>query len=168
MGSAVQQFSDKEIANWGDNDWRGSFMTLFRHFKEDSKANWGYVPNASGGFFGFWWHFRELSVKTYMPYLQLEQEKLCFKIMAEDDSDRRDSREEAFEKLRQTAQQLNMEIQRPDRMGNGKFMTVARWEGDYRVFNFNNGMLDMDATRRNLNKAQELLDAAFNNSPVNS
>ena len=84
---------------------------------------------------------------------------LCFKIIVENESDRRSARDEAHQKLLQTIHQHEATLQRPERMGNGKFMTVARWDKDYRVFN--NGQLDMEATLKNLKKAQDILDLAF-------
>ena len=171
MEHVVNQYHLKDISplegpeSWNENDWRGFFMELyekrsqFYEVTESDGANWNYVANPSGGFFGFWWYFRPRQKETYTPYLQLEQEKLCFKIMVEDGSDRRNARDEAFGELRQIASQSNVEIQRPDRMGNGKFMTVARWKDDYRVFN--NGVLNMPATLENLKKAQTVIDKAF-------
>ena len=44
-------------------------------------------------------------------------------------------------------------------MGNGKFMTVARWEDEYRVMT--DAKLDIAATLENLKKAQGILDVAF-------
>ena len=86
MEYVVNQYEKKDIAltegpdKWDGNDWRGLFTALYEKFKEDSNANWGYVPNASGGFFGFWWHFQESPQKDYWSYLQWENRKLCVKI----------------------------------------------------------------------------------------
>ncbi len=82
----VNQYEKKNIAltegpdKWDENDWRGLFMALYEVYKKDSNANWGYVPNASGGFFGFWWHFQVSPNEDYWSYLQWENGKLCFKI----------------------------------------------------------------------------------------
>ncbi len=86
MEYVVNQYEKKNIAltegpdKWDGNDWRGLFMALYEKFKEDDNANWGYVPNASGGFFGFWWHFQVSTNEDYWSYLQWENRKLCFKI----------------------------------------------------------------------------------------
>lgn len=86
MEYVVNQYDKKDIAltegpdKWDGNDWRGLFMALYEKFKEDDNANWGYVPNASGGFFGFWWHFQISPNEDYWSYLQWENGKLCFKI----------------------------------------------------------------------------------------
>lgn len=161
----IQQFSTKQLKDWKYNDWIGFFMVLYdnRHQLydpvENDGANWNYVANPSGGFYGFWWYFKDLTDKRFMPYLQLEQDSLCFKIMVDGESDRRNARDEAHQKIQQAASQLGADTGRPERMGNGKFMTVARWQGDYREFS--NGQLDMDATLENLKIAQQILDTAF-------
>jgi hypothetical protein len=158
LESAIQQFSAKALDQWYGNDWPGFYMVLYDEIGSDG-ANWSYVANPSGGFFGFWWYFKEVPGKQYMPYLQLEQDKLCFKIMVEGESSRRNAREDAYESVQRTASQLSVNIERPERMGNGKFMTVARRKEDYRVMT--NGKLDLAATLENLKKAQQLLDTAF-------
>jgi hypothetical protein len=165
IDAIIQQFSTKELRNWKNEDWIGFFMILYdsRHQLyeplENDGADWNYVANPAGGFFGFWWYFKGLPTKAYVPYLQLEQDSLCFKIMVEGESDRRNAREDAYQQVQATASQLGTNVTRPGRMGNGKFMTVARWPHDYRVFS--NGTLDMDATLLNLKKAQAIIDLAW-------
>jgi hypothetical protein len=157
IDALIKQFSTKNLNEWKNEDWIGFFTILYdsRHKLyeplQDDGANWNYVANPSGGFFGFWWYFKGLTTKTFVPYLQLEQEMLCFKVMVEGEGDRRNARDEAHQKIQQAASQLNTTVGRPERMGNGKFMTVARWQGDYRVFS--EGKLDMDATLMNLKQA---------------
>ena len=158
LESAIQQFSVKALKDWNGNDWQGFYMVLYNEISNDG-ADWSYVANPSGGFFGFWWYFKEVPGKQYMPYLQLEQDKLCFKIMVEGESIRRNAREDAYESVQRTASQLSVNIERPERMGNGKFMTVARWKEDYREIT--DGKLDMAATLKNLKKAQMIIDKAF-------
>jgi hypothetical protein len=165
IDSIIQEFSRKPLDVWDSNDWIGFFMVIYdnRHklyqLLGDDRANWNYVSNPAGGFYGFWWYFKELQGKSFMPYLQLEQNVLCFKIMVENELYRRNARDEAYQRIQQTAYKLNKNVRRPDRMGNGKFMTVARWDGDYLVFG--DGQLDLDATLENLKAAQQILDTTF-------
>ncbi|WP_020605500.1 hypothetical protein [Spirosoma spitsbergense] len=72
---------------------------------------------------------------------------------------RTQARVEAYDKLIEIGEKLYLSVKRSARMGNGKFMTVARWQGEYRVMT--NGKLDLAATLENLKKAQQLLDTAF-------
>jgi hypothetical protein len=165
MEFVIGQFSSKPLIDWKDNDWRGFYMVLYdnRHkvstLTEDDGADWGYVANPSGGFFGYWWYFTYLPELSYMPYLQLEQNCLTFKIIVDNENERRSAREEAYNRVTQTAQKLGLDVNRPERMGNGKFMTIARMKDDYRVST--SEVLDLDATLANLKRAQEVLNAAF-------
>jgi hypothetical protein len=148
-------------AGWDENDWRGFFIHLYKNrsqlynVTDDDTANWSYIANPSGGFFGFWWYFKELAGEFYTPYLQLENNSLCFKIKVEDELKRSQAREEAYYKLKE----VNIEIDRPRRMGNGLYMTVAKWPKDYRESK--DGKLDFNGTLINLKKAQQILDTAF-------
>ena len=156
MDAAIRQFSNKNINEWGDNDWRGFFMALYDDFgKLDDEVNWNYVANPAGGFFGFWWYFKGMPDGAFTPYLQLEQGSLCFKIKVDDETKRSQVREEAYQKLKG----VNANLERPKRMGSGLYMTVARWKSDYR--DSSDGLLNFEATLENLKKAQQILDTAF-------
>ncbi|WP_020595111.1 PD-(D/E)XK nuclease family protein [Spirosoma panaciterrae] len=166
MEYAVNQYSNTSLSDWSDNDWRGFFMQIYNSREqfytigEDDRANWNYVANPAGGFFGFWWYFKPLQNELYTPYLQLENNSLCFKIEVNDETKRSMAREKAFQKLMAAAIQLNsIRVERPKRMGNGRYMTVMRWDGDYRQKR--NGLLDFQETLENLKKAQEVLDKTF-------
>ena len=168
MELVVNQFITKKLEDgnavsvWNDNDWRGFFMHLYNNRSSlydtsiNDEANWDYIANPSGGFFGFWWYFMSIQYDTYTPYLQLENQKLCFKIKVEDATKRAQAREETYYKLKGVYPNLI----RPKRMGNGLYMTVARWNSDYRGMR-EDGTLDFEATLQNLRKAQQILDTAF-------
>ncbi len=163
MDAATRQFSNK-VFKWDHLDWQGFFMTLYDKRLTRSKIgiddNWGYVANPSGGFFGYWWYFKIVPGNSYMPYLQLEEECLVFKIEVKNEADdRRVVRDDAHQRIMDAASRLSISVGRPERMGNGRFTTVARWTGEYRVFS--DGKLDFDATLANLEKAQQILDTAF-------
>ncbi|MVM41410.1 hypothetical protein GO730_33140 [Spirosoma sp. HMF3257] len=172
MEFVVNQFFIKDPLSkngdniWTINDWRGFFMHLYKERTklydptDNDGANWNYIANPSGGFFGFWWYFRTIQKDIYTPYLQLENNELCFKIEVKDETKRYEAREEAYRKLIETANELGItSIKRPGRMGNGRYMTVLRWDGDY--LESANGKLDFNATLENLKKAQLILDTAF-------
>jgi hypothetical protein len=151
---------------WSNNDWRGFFMRVYNNrdqfysITQGDGANWNYVANPAGGFFGFWWYFKSLQNNLFTPYLQLENSALCFKIEVKDKTKRAIAREEAFQKLKKIAAQLGISsVKRPERMGNGQYMTVLRWDDDYRAHQ--NGFLDFDNTLETLKKAQQILDTAF-------
>lgn len=165
MEYVIRQFSVQPLDKWSANDWQGFYMTLYdnRHKINDSAqddgANWNYVANPAGGFFGYWWYFKDQSGLMYVPYLQLEENCLTFKIKVDNESDRRNAREEACQRIIQASLQVGLEVSRPARMGNGRFMTVAYAKNDYRILY--DGKIELDATMGILKKAQDIIDAAF-------
>ena len=55
------------------------------------KGEWAYVSNPRGGFIGFWWHWK--TDANCKQYIQLEHEKLCFKIEVENKNERTELRD---------------------------------------------------------------------------
>ncbi|MEZ0486221.1 hypothetical protein [Fibrella aquatica] len=161
----IKQFSIRPVDKWEYHDWVGFFTVLYDQrstlssSSEDDGANWGYVANPSGGFVGYWWYFKPQSNKTYMPYLQLEQNILCFKIEVTDPANQKTAQDEANRLILQAARQLGLSgVERPKYMRTGRAMTVAYWK-EYMVLSGDN--LDSESTIENLIKAQVILDTAF-------
>jgi hypothetical protein len=150
---AVQSYATLPFDKWRSESWRGFYMRLQQTFP---KGRWDYVANASGGFMGFWWHWK--SADGCAPYLQLEEGKLCFKIQAKDAANQRQLRDIWSKKISAECVKQNLTAAKPERFGNGEFMTVCRLEQDYRAVN-SQQLLDFDGTCSMLIKAQSLLDA---------
>lgn len=71
---AYKSFAVKE---WKWRAWQGFYLNLEDALKV---GDWGYVANQSGGFWGYWWHFRKTGKNPFIElYLQFEQDKLCVK-----------------------------------------------------------------------------------------
>ena len=117
---SVMSYKTLPEKKWGWNAWQGFYKELESRVDIDS---WSYVANPSGGFLGAWWHFIEKDDCTM--YLQFEQGKLCFKISYEGDGNRSEVRYKEHVKLMKLAQGRFPEIRRPDRFGNGTYMTIA-------------------------------------------
>ena len=65
------------IKKWSWEAWQGFYMSLET---ELGTGDWGYVANPNGGFWGFWWHWKQLCSRPEVElYLQFEQNKLCVK-----------------------------------------------------------------------------------------
>lgn len=122
------EFEFKNIAEWNGADWQGFFQFLE---KEISIVNWNYVNNPNGGFWNavLNWEYWDI----YPAYIQIEQGKLCFKISTDPDElempenvTRGDIRNKLHNLIISKAKELGFpNIRRPDRFGNGKYMTVA-------------------------------------------
>jgi len=122
------EFENKPIKDWNGNDWQGFFQFLE---KQIQIINWHYVNNPSGGFWNavlnrdYW--------GDYPTYLQLEQGKLCFKISTHpkevempENLTRAEIRNQLHNLILTKANNFGLQhIRRPDRFGNGNYMTVA-------------------------------------------
>jgi len=122
------EFENKNIGEWNGNDWQGFFQFLE---KEINIVNWQYVNNPNGGFWNavLNWEYWDI----YPAYIQIEEGKLCFKISTDPDEldmpeniSRGDIRNKLHSLIISKAKELGFtNIRRPDRFGNGKYMTVA-------------------------------------------
>lgn len=80
----VGAFESMTLADWDDRSnwwrryaaWTGFYCKLQKELSNNS--DWGYVNNQSGGFLGLWWCWAPFS--GYHVYLQLQEEKLCFRV----------------------------------------------------------------------------------------
>ena len=146
-----ESYQTCSIDKWEWASWRGFYSKLQ---EMNIKGEWEYVSNPRGGFIGFWWHWKTDS--NSKQYIQLEHEKLCFKIEVEDKDKRTELREAWSKKILNHCNQYNLECKRPERFGNGRFMTVAVL-ADYRVVD-EKGIIDMEKTVEILKNAENLLD----------
>ena len=108
----------------------------------------------------FYWHFA--AIDGGEVYLQLEHEKLCFKVAVTDVARQAELRHHWHERLIKAARDQSIELQRPTRFGRGRWMTVATIK-NYIDCNAN-GVLDLDRTVLMLHDAQLVIDAALNSS----
>ena len=130
MEKSNYEFENKVIGEWNGEDWQGFFQYLEN---EIEIVSWHYVNNPNGGFWNAVLNWECWDI--YPVYIQIEQGKLCFKIATDPDEldeelpenfIRSEVRNEFSELILEssTLRGLN-EIRRPDRFGNGKYMTVA-------------------------------------------
>ena len=140
--------------------WQGLYRELERRlFVENSDRpwrGWGYVPNASGGFLGFWWLPRELP-DNHCSYLQLEHEKLCFKVYSGDASAEKQDELKWDWNERITSQ--HERVVKPPVMRRGHTMTVAVHKDGWLRYD-DEGVLNLDRSVAVLKEAEQLLLAA--------
>ena len=148
-------------ATVGWEAWQGFFKHLEEKFEH---AGWGYVPNPTGGFLGFWWGWNAHA------YLQLQvqpgcvkQQDLCFKVGA-GDADKTKQRRLKDEYHGRIQRAANGRVRRPPRMRIGKTMTVAQWASDWLAFGVD-GKLDFERTVSNLREAEGVLKEAVGLTP---
>ena len=162
ISDAVESYKLLPIEKWGWHSWIGFFLELQKELGQLEKDCWDYVPNPSGGFLGFWWAFQ--GNDNCSQYLQLEEDKLCFKISVGENSpdERRFLRSKWYEIVRAKGQEYGLDLVRPRRFGNGRWMTVCVFNGDYRESD--NDFIDMEKTVARLRKAECLLKSVDQNA----
>ena len=150
----VQSFLTLSPKQWlpNLNPWKG-FYSAIQHKIQD--GNWDYMSNPAGGFLGFWWHFKV--TEEFQLYLQIEQEKFCFKIWVDDPEQRRYLREYWYHQVVSRCLAHGLKARRPNRFGNGEYMTVAILDQEYRVIG-DNGFIDMSGTLKIIHSAQRVMD----------
>lgn len=158
--SQVESYKVLPIENWKWNSWIGFYKNLQKQLGE---GGWDYVSNPNGGFLGFWWHFQ--GDDKCKQYLQLEENKFCFKICVENKSERSLLRNKWYRIIKNNAEEFGLNVRKPSRFGSGDYMTVCILNEEYRVNT--NGILDINQTVKLLKKAQALLKSVQEKSIEN-
>ena len=72
----MKKFNTKPVKDWNWLQWDRFFIELQKKLDPNGKkgAGWGYVPNRSGGFRGFYWEWGE------NLYFQLQDNKVFYKM----------------------------------------------------------------------------------------
>ena len=141
--------------------WEGLYRTLEKRLFDAGSgcpwsSGWGYVPNPSGGFLGFWWSPAGLP-EGHCAYLQLEMEKLCFKVGT--DSSLPEEQDQLKWKWHQRITAQHDRVSKPNVMRRGATMTVAIHEDGWLRYD-GDGILSLDDTVESLRQAEQVLLAA--------
>ncbi len=153
VNKEIESYTKLAIDKWVWRSWIGFYSKLQETIRD---ANWDYVPNPSGGFLGFWWHFNYTDEVEW--YLQLEMGKLCFKISVDNANKRNELRQLWCDKIVAKSKEFGMNIGKPPRFGLGQYMTVAVLNHEYRKVN-EMGIINMEETIRLLQTAEALMDS---------
>lgn len=159
LDSQFLSYRDIPPQDWNSFSWMGFYSELQARM---GTGEWGFVPNAAGGFYGFWWEWTG-RLDGAEPYLQLEERKLCFKIDASEEPDLQAARSEWSRNISQAAAAEGLPVRKPDRLRPGKTMTIQVLESDYLKVGAD-GRLDLDATVALLQSASRVL-RRFNEAP---
>lgn len=148
LEAAVQSFRTLPLNQWHWHSWIGFYLEMQKYFPE---GKWGFVPNRSGGFLGFWF-----SGNTN-AYLQMEQEKFCFKITVGGRSQQVAERWQWHEAILAEGTEAGFKLKKPDKFGRGTCMTVCVLDEEYRKTK--SGVLDLEATVAFVSRISDMLRA---------
>ena len=116
---ATMSFKVLPVAQWGWYAWQGFYKEIEKHI---TNAEWDYTSNPNGGFLVLWWN--DLPIEDVSINLQFEQDKLCFKIDAQEHKNRSEIRWKYHQLLMENIGE-HIEIKRPNRFGAGRHMTIG-------------------------------------------
>ncbi len=160
--SYVEWTRDAGQESW--RSWEGFYLYLERTLGNGTcrHIQWGYVPNPSGGFLGFWWWLKDNPDPEL--YLQIEaypgeEARLCFKVDAEGKTSeqKQDLKWHWHERVKAAG---GDKVMKPNRMVIGNWMTVAWWKDDWMAFKPDN-KLDLPGTVKNLEQAEAVMKKAI-------
>lgn len=153
LDQSINSYKTNELNKWSANSWKGFYSEI----QKEIRGSWKYISNPRGGFLGFYWNWREVEVEgiKFQLYLQLEQNKLTFKMYAYQKNQRNKARSIYRKHLYKKAKEKGIVVGNFGRIG--EFMSVAKLKTEYRKLNKNNN-LDFKKTVKELNKIMELLD----------
>jgi hypothetical protein len=160
LDEKINSFKTIRIDKWESHQWIGFFSTI----QKEIGGEWNYVANPSGGFMGFWWHWcqKTLDEKKYAIYLQLEQNKLIFKVQVNEHRDQCIKLRDFCRKpLFEIAKQQDICIEKYGK--SGSYMGIAKLADDYRIVS--DDLIDLPSTIKNLKKMQQLLDLTIEKMP---
>lgn len=152
LSDDVASFLLTDINNWSWRAWTGFYSEV----QKELGGDWDYVPNPRGGFYGHWWYWH--GDDECKQYLQLEENKLCFKVWVKDPKRRSELRSKWYKRIITESQKFEFDVKKPPRFGNGAYMTVCVLENYRKELN---GSLDMKGTINFLKDAQSLLNLAL-------
>ncbi len=155
ISDQVESYKSLPIKKWKWYSWVGFYIRLQKEF---DSGNWGHISNPKGGFLGFWWHFQ--GDENCKQYLQLEQNKLCFKIRVNKLSERSNLRSKWHKiiKAKGSESDSGLNLVKPSRFGNGRYMTVCIYDGEYREYRHDR-TIDIGKTIQKFRTAEALLKA---------
>lgn len=153
LDNKINSYKTLPLDKWHWFSWIGFYAELQKHID----ATWDYVPNASGGFLGFWWHWNShiQNQNKFEYYLQLEQSSFVFKQYCHNPDLRNEQRDYYRKHLYAKAKEHQIHIHQFGRIG--QWMGVARLDAEYRKVDAN-GLLDFNQTMETLLKMQHLVD----------
>lgn len=152
LEDAVEAFRRLPLGEWKPRDqcWVGFYRALHEHVPA---AEWAWVNNAAGGYWGCWWGLTSGATPLYFQ-LREERAAVCLAVPDADAARQQELRDQWQPRVLKLAGELGLPLQLPKNMRLGKNMTIATVQGDYRQAD-GNGQLDLAATAAFLRRFDE-------------
>lgn len=159
MEASFQSFQSLPFQEWHFDSWKGFFAKL----QEELNGNWSIItPQGGGVFVGFSWNWKQKEVDgiRFEYSIQLEQKKLCFKIVPLpinkiDKNGQYKIRDHYRKLLYPKAKEFSVPIEQNGKVG--KTMTVAKLSKEYIKLD-SNGFLDFELTLKGLKDIETMVN----------
>lgn len=121
MQENLDAYKTKQVKDWTGTQWTGFYSKL----KQDlNDGDFGYVPNPSGGFMGYWFGYENIGGESSL-YLQSEQSKFCFKIHIKEKERRKAARNFWHRAVIEAGTEAGLEVVKPRVMRTGRWFTIG-------------------------------------------
>lgn len=158
LDDRINAYQKLPVTSWKNKgtSWQGLFKALQT---EMGRGNWGYVPNPSGGFMGFWFGGKDIFLdgSKARSYIQLAEDKLLFKIAVKEQSLQKKFRSAWHKAIILFGKSNGFEGFKKPRFRSGKDMTVVDG-GEWIICN-DNGVVDIPLTVSGLQNIKDFHDA---------
>jgi hypothetical protein len=154
----TNSFTDyKQLKNWKPSEG----LYLWLQNKIEDWTDWNYVPNANGGFLGFWYYFSACNNNSKREiYLQIENyvgNKINLYIRICGDWNKKTSYlYKIFELIKEESKKINIEVVKPNRFRPGEYSSIAIIKDAFKI-NLN-GTLDLDHLLETMKAAENIVD----------
>ena len=158
IDNSIKSYQILPITQWHYNSWKGFFIELRKNLND---GNWEYVPNARGGFLGFWWNWN--CNDEYHIYLQIDHSiaRITFKLYTKPETKIEKSIINKWKK----AIDYNKDgliIKKPQVVRTGKSVTIGILENEFRMTN-DDGIIDMNKTIDFIHNIEDIKMEKFKN-----
>ena len=159
MQENLDAYETMKVKDWTGTQWTGFYSKL----KQDlNDGDFGYVPNPSGGFMGYWFGGENIGDENSL-YLQSEQSKFCFKIHIKEKERRKAARNFWHRAVIDAGKEAGLEVVKPRVMRTGRWFTIGviktpkeqPWMSIYE-----NGKLNYPETLQKVRKALDVISIA--------
>jgi hypothetical protein len=118
LRSVTDGFQDKPLAEWGWADWHGFYAEFNDRLKLECGGQGTVNPPSGNSFVGYWWDWSDLPLSQRAEaYLQLEQNRLCFKVRVPDRNDAKRVRNGFSEAVIEAAAEKGLAVEKPSSCG---------------------------------------------------
>lgn len=155
----IKKFETKPVDDWTNYDWIGLFLKLQEELKD---GDWSWVDNRNGGFWAFWYSWKEIKNNPFQLYAQIESKSnkstvLTVRMWFSEKKYNKELRQKAYDLIIRKSQEAKIKIRRPDRFGSGKTVTIGIYDDE--ILKFTDNRLEINTLLSVMNEVAFLINS---------